>query len=811
MTMIRELTVDLLDDAVGIDNTAPQFGWKLRSEERNFIQEAYQIRVCDRFTNTVLWDSGKVNSEESSFISYKGKQLQSRQCCEWNVRVWDRSGQDTGWSESAFFEMGLLHQEDWKAMWIEPVQREVQKEPVFDMQRQLEEHGEEAVHERLNPCQFCRREIIVEKSIQKARIYATAHGVYELQLNGKKAGNLELAPGFTSYSKCLQYQTYDITELLHLGTNVVGIILADGWYAGRIGMIGDSAQYGNKLGALLQIEIDYEDGSSVIIGSDKNFVSSTGEYLYSDLYIGEKADYRLQMEGWSEPGFDAAHWMPVECADYGYDNLYAQMGEPVRVVDERDAVSVRKTPRGELVLDFGQVVAGRVRLEAEGEAGTEIILEHSEVLDKEGNYLNNIVGRNKDQRDIFILKGKGEEILEPKFTFHGFRYVKVSGYPGELKKEAAKAIVLSSDMKKNGTFECSDSRLNRLQKNIFHSQQGNMISIPTDCPQRERAGWTGDIQIFAPTACHNMKMYSFLKRWLRNVRMEQYDNGGIPNIVPFIPSYNSFADGEQMPASAGWGDACVIVPWVLYEQYGSKEVLRENYQTMKKWVEYIRTSAENGCSPEIDPEDYERMERQKYLWNTGQNLGDWLIPSLVKDASVENMLKCSSLTQEYISSCFYVYSAEILSKAAAVLGRKEDQQYYSELAEKVRRAFSDEYIKEDGYLGGISAIKPGYRKIRIAPHIDCGLTSVRTERETVYGRIVSGWKLNNTHVEIDVTVPENTTAEIVLPGAAGVRIQESGIRLETVQNILVSPDTGNENLVCEVGSGTYQFCYPKRA
>ena len=218
MTMIRELTVDLLDDAVGIDNTAPKFGWKLRSEERNFIQEAYQIRVCDRFTNTVLWDSGKVNSEENSFISYKGKQLQSRQCCEWNVRVWDRSGQDTGWSESAFFEMGLLHREDWKAMWIEPVQREVQKEPVFDMQRQLEEHGEEAVHERLNPCQFCRREIIVEKSIRKARIYATAHGVYELQLNGKKAGNLELAPGFTSYSKCLQYQTYDITELLHLGT-----------------------------------------------------------------------------------------------------------------------------------------------------------------------------------------------------------------------------------------------------------------------------------------------------------------------------------------------------------------------------------------------------------------------------------------------------------------------------------------------------------------------------------------------------------------------------------------------------------------
>ncbi len=798
------------------------------------------------------------------------------------------------------------------------------------MQNQLEEHGEESAEERLNPCQFCRREFAVENQVKRARVYITAHGIYQLRLNGKKAGDLELTPGFTSYSKYLQYQTYDVTEMLHPGTNVIGIILADGWYAGRIGMIGDSAQYGDKLGALLQLEIDYADGSSVTIGSDERFVSSTGEYLYSDLYIGEKVDYRLCKTGWSEPGFDMANWTAVECVDYGYHNLAAQLGEPVRAVEERPAVSVIKTPKGELVLDFGQVVAGRVRLEAEGEAGTEIILEHSEVLDKDGNYLNNIVGRNKDQRDIFILKGDGKEILEPTFTFHGFRYVKVCGYPGKLTKEAAKAIVLSSNLKKNGGFECSDARLNRLQQNIFYSQQGNMISIPTDCPQRERAGWTGDIQIFAPTACHNMNMYSFLNRWLRSVRLEQYENGGIPNIVPFIPSYNSFGDGEPMPASAGWGDACVIVPWVIYEQYGNIEVLRENYQTMKKWVEYIRISAENGCAPDVDPKDQERVERQKYLWNTAQNLGDWLIPSLVKVASVENMMKCSALTQEYISSCFYVYSAEILSKAAAVLGRKEDQQYYSELVEKVRRAFSDEYIKEDGYLGdyqgvyvmalqfemaapekrkllikrlaelirnngyrldtgfvstpflldvlckngcqemayrllfqnqcpswlyevehgatsiwenwnavnpdgttlpvsynhyafgcvgewmyrylgGINAVKPGYRKIRIAPHVDCGLTNVRTECETVYGRIVSSWRLDDSQVEINVTIPENTTAEIILPGAAGLPVRESGVLLETSQDVNISKETGNGDIVCEAGSGIYQFYYQKKS
>ena len=407
-----------------------------------------------------------------------------------------------------------------------------------------------------------------------------------------------------------------------------------------------------------------------------------------------------------------------------------------------------------------------------------------------------------------------------------------------------------------------------------------MISIPTDCPQRERAGWTGDIQIFAPTACYNMRMYSFLNRWMKNVRLEQYDNGGIPNIVPSIPSYNSFNGGEQIPASAGWGDAVVIVPWVLYEQYGNIETLRENYPAMKKWVEYIRICAESGCAPDIYPNDQKRMERQKYLWNTGQNLGDWLIPSLVADGSVENMLKCSYLTHEYVKADGYlgdfqgVYVMALKFHMVSIEKQKKvlncliqqiiDNEYrldtgfvstpflldvlcehgYQQLAYKLffqNKCPSWLYEIEHGattiwenwkailpdgtvlpvsynhyafgcvgewmyrYLGGIHAAQPGYKKIRIAPHIDCGLSYVKSQHESVFGMIQSEWTIAGNQVNINIQIPENTTAEIVLPKAKGAQVKESGILLSNKPSICVyekQPD-----MLCKVGSGNYRFCY----
>lgn len=681
---------------LGLDSKNPLFSWNIQSDTKCFRQSAYQLCVYDADSMTLLWDTGRVQDDASCFIPYCGIPLQSRQKCSWRVRIWDNSGNVIPWSEFSGFEMGLLSKHDWKARWIEPSQKDVQPEPAFDMQHQLENHEEASGAVRLNPCLFCRKTFNIKKPVKKARVYASAHGIYTLYMNDKKIGDAELTPGFTSYKKYLQYQTYRVEDYLTEGENVIGVILADGWYAGRIGMIGDSIQYGNRLAALIQLEILYSDGTSEVICSDKTFLSSPGNILYSDLFIGEKIDNRINMEHWCSTSFSSIDWTPAEEKNYGYDNLKAQYGGTVKVIQEIPAVNILTTPSGETVIDFGQVIAGRIRLIASGNPGDEIILEHSEVLDRDGNFLNNINGRCKDQRDIFILSGTRDEILEPQFTFHGFRYVKVTGYPGKLTREKAVALFLSSDMEQTGKFTSSDKNLNRLTENILYSQRSNLISIPTDCPQRERAGWTGDIQIFAPTACFNTDMYTFLKRWLRNVRAEQMENGGIPNIVPYIPSYNIFNGGAHLPASAGWGDAITIVPWVLYQKYGDIGILAENYDAMKKWLLYIQHCAETEdieVSEEITPE---AKNRHIYLWNAGNNLGDWLIPSIMKDASVENMLKCSLETKEYISTCFYARSAEILAQTAELLGEREDASYYSNLTSHIRKAFFEEYIDTNG-------------------------------------------------------------------------------------------------------------------
>ena len=554
MNLIVNLTVDHMKSPLGIDSKNPLLSWNIQSDTKGFCQTGYQICVYDADSEALLWDTGHVQEDTCCFVPYHGVLLHSRQKCKWRVRVWDNQGNAIPWSDFAVFEMGLLDISDWKARWIEPLQKDVQPEPPFDMQHQLEKHEDSSGALRLNPCLFCRKNFNIEKPVKEARVYASAHGIYTLYINDKKIGDDELTPGFTSYKSYLQYQTYRVEDNLTAGENVIGVILADGWYAGRIGMIGDSIQYGNRLAALIQLEILYRDGTKETICSDKDFLSSSGNILYSDLFIGEKRDNRLNMDCWCSASFPTDGWTPTVEKDYGYSNLRAQYGEPVKIIEKITAVNILTTPSGETVIDFGQIIAGRVRLMVSGHPGDEIILEHSEVLDKEGNFLNNINGRCKDQRDIFILRGTPDEILEPQFTFHGFRYVKVTGYPGKLTPEKAVALFLSSGMKQTGEFTTSsDKNLNRLNKNILYSQRSNMISIPTDCPQRERAGWTGDIQIFAPTACFNTDMYAFLKRWLRNTREEQMENGGIPNIIPYIPSYNIFNGGKQLPASAGWG------------------------------------------------------------------------------------------------------------------------------------------------------------------------------------------------------------------------------------------------------------------
>ncbi|HEX2986319.1 MAG TPA: glycoside hydrolase family 78 protein [Caproiciproducens sp.] len=700
---IVHLTTEHRINPVGIDIKIPRLSWETRSSDRNVFQNAYQILVAlsedDLQRNRPVWNSGKVISEQSIDCAYEGPAPESRQRYYWKVRIWVQNGNVSDWSEPAFWETGLLSKSDWKAQWVEPDLPPIEAErySLAELMGMQQTGKMSEIKHTLRPCPMLRGTFSADKKVKRARLYATAHGVYRLELNGKRVGDSDFAPDFTPYDSILQYQTYDVTELILNGENAVGAVIGVGWYAGNIGITGDNCQYGDRPAFLMQLAIEYQDGSEQLVVSDRSFRFADGPWQYSDIFVGEKYDARLEQEGWSRPGFDDSGWEPVRTADYGYGNLVAQYGDSVLKVDEIAPADVLTTPKGETLLDFGQVIAGRVVMRVFGSAGTTVTLEHAEILDDDGSYLFNIRGLHKDQKDIYVLKGGCEEVYEPCFTFHGFRYVRITGYPGTVKAENFTAVVLSSLTDKTGSFECSDERLNRLQKNIQWSQLANMISIPTDCPQRERAGWTGDIQVFAPTACYNMDVQSFLTRWLRAVAVEQTPDGQVPIVVPFIQSFREISNSSfGAISSSGWGDACIIVPWALYLAYGDTGVLRENYDTMVKWVAYIQKTAEENIPDELKGQlTPEQRERQKYLWNTGFHFGDWLLPSLSGDLKTMNG---AFATKELVSTCFYAYSAGLLAKIAEVLGKEDDRRRYSELNVEIRRAYAEEYLSPDGRL-----------------------------------------------------------------------------------------------------------------
>jgi len=935
---VLNLKVESQSNPIGIDCEKPRFSWVISSDRRGVAQTAYQIVIALSSEQLMeqkdyVWDSGCVLSDQSIYVEYEGLKLQSRQRYYWKVRVWDEGGNVSQWSEVAYWEMGLLSSEDWVAQWIEPDQLAVHREIDLNLMEAINSQ-EITDTSRLHPCQLLRKTFVISKQVKRATMYATAHGVYTLELNGRKVGNQELTPEFTTYEKYLQYQTYDVTKQLIEGTNVIGAILGDGWYAGRIGLIGSSCQYGDKLALLLQLEIVFEDGSQFTVTSDREFVSTTAHLLYSDLFIGEKIDARLYPHGWSSSNFNDSAWKRVSVVTHSYDQLVAQYGEAVRIVKELPVQAIIQTPKGETVIDFGQVIAGRVRMRVSGDAGTEVILEHSEVLDQDGNFFNNNKGRFKDQKDVYILSGEGEEVFEPVFTFHGFRYVKITGYPNnKLNPDDFTALVLSTDMNLTGYFECSDERLNQLQRNIVWSQIGNMISIPMDCPQRERAGWTGDIQVFAPTACFNMNMDAFLTRWMRNVMLDQTSNGEVPNIIPYHDS-NRKADlqlGGRI-SSAGWGDAVLIVPWSLYQAYGNIDILQECYQSMVKWVSFMEKCASEEFPTDRAELDDGQLERQKYLWNTGFHFGDWLLPSVSTglNGSEPNPILSALATKEVVATCFYAYSTELLSQIAAKIGKLADAERYQELSKKIKMAFQEEYllpdgqfsadyqgiyvlalqfqmvseewrtavfnrliqliennqyrldtgfvsvpflldvlcenkridiaykllyqteapswlyevehgattiweawdaIRPDGYvskmsynhyafgcvgdwmyrrIAGIRKLSPGYKHIEIKPGLESGLQYAKASYQSLYGEIISEWKLTPAGYEHDVTIPANTKARIILPIEDNGIVLESNVLLEQALGI-ISFAAQEQYIHIEAGSGTYHFQMIKKS
>lgn len=687
------LTVERLFEPLGVWTPRPRFGWRL-DDATTADQTAYELEVRDALTGQLVAATGKVGSAQSHSVVIPGTELSSRTPYTWRVRVWGEGHEASEWSASTF-ETTLLDESEWgEAQWVEPAQEPVTAEEVLSIDAQQTGAAVADLESRLHPSPLVRQRLVLDVVPQRARLYITAHGVYEVTVNGQQVTDEVLAPGYDEYQERLSYQTYDVTPHLRVGENVVGIRLADGWWAGRISFTGSSINYGDTLGVLWRLDGDRQ----VLATSDGTARSSFGEIRYSDIFIGEKVDARLAVPGWDTAGFDDSSWSEVRAGAGGKATLVPFIGEPVRRVGEIRDPQVLRTPAGELIVDLGQNIAGRVRLTARGEAGTTIVLEHTEALDRDGNFQQNIMGRNKDQTDVWVLAGDGEETFEPRFTYHGFRYARVNGYPGDLAPEDVVGIVISSDLSQTGRFRTSDARINRLHDNVVWSQRANFFSTPTDCPQRERAGWTGDIQVFARAAMNNARVDLFLERWLANVRAAQTDAGVIPMIVPNTPSF-AFSMGQLGDTSSGWGDAITIVPLALYERYGDPQVLAENYDAMRKWVDWTRAQAQQGV-----PEKYEELaaddpvrKRQSLLWNTGFHFGDWLVPSTITDEPT-SMMVAAALTGALFGSAYHYHSVSNLAQVAQILGDHDTAHEHRELAARIKEAYIAEYVQDDGRL-----------------------------------------------------------------------------------------------------------------
>ncbi len=516
------------------------------------------------------------------------------------------------------------------------------------------------------PCPHLRREFDVPGEVSSARLYITALGAYQAEINGLRVSEDVLRPGWTSYRHRLCYQTYDVTTTVRAGANAIGVVLADGWARGNLGFRPRRNRYTERLALLAQLEITLTDGREVRVVSDGSWRASTGPVLASDLYNGETYDARREMPGCSSPGFDDGEWESVK--PFAWDaKLVPPVGPPVRRIETVDPVAVTMSPSGKTILDFGQNLVGRLRMRVAGETGTQIILRHAEILE-DGELFTKAL-RFAEATDRYTLKGDGTEEWEPGFTFHGFRYAEVDGWPGEIKAGDLQAVVCHSDMQRAGWFRCSNDDINRLHENIVWSLRGNFLDIPTDCPQRsERLGWTGDIQVFAPTACLLYDVRGVLQSWLADLAADQLPDGGVPAVIPDVAS-------EDFPASssgAGWADAAVLVPWTLYQHYGDPGVLAVQYDSMRAWVEHVRGIAGD-----------------KLVWDNGFQYGDWLDPASPPDKPYN-----ARADRHLVATAYFARSTEVLSRAAAVIGHHDDAREYGLLATRIKEAFRARYAPD---------------------------------------------------------------------------------------------------------------------
>lgn len=647
---VRPVTFDHLPGALGIGTPTPRISWKA-SAEAGWTQDAYQLAVT---TSEGTWTSERVDSPESVLVPWPAAPLASAQRADVSVRVWGGGQEEPSeWSPASAVETGLLNAGDWTATPISPSWEE---DPDADRRPPL-----------------LRRSFTLRRPVASARLYVTAHGLYEMEINGSRVGDDALSPGWTVYGKRLRYYTYDVTGQLAEGENALGAWLGDGWYRGRIGFNGGHANlYGDKVALLAQLHVTHDDGSVTVVGTDQSWKASFGPILSSSLYKGESFDARELADGWSRPGFDDSGWRPVVGVERDPATLVAPEGPPVRCTGDVSPVSVRTSPSGKLLLDFGQNLVGRLQITVSGQAGSVVTLRHAEVLQDGELYTRPL--RGADATDRYTLAGAGTETWEPRFTLHGFRYAEIDGWTGADVAENVVARVYHTDMERTGWFECSDPDLNRLHDNVLWSMKGNFVDIPTDCPQRdERLGWTGDIQVFAPTASFLYDCSGMLSSWLKDVAAEQLADGTVPWYVPVIPGGNYWT---PIRPGAVWGDVAVLTPWALYERFSDAKVLADQYGSAKAWVDLL-----------------DSLAGESHLWDTGFQLGDWLDPTAPPEDPTQAMTD-----KHLVASAYFAWSARHLAKAAGVLGKADDELHYLELARAAAEAFAGKYILPDGRM-----------------------------------------------------------------------------------------------------------------
>lgn len=885
---IENLRCEYLCNPLGIDELNPRLSWEMgsggqKSEVRGQKQTAYRILVADsreelKKDKGNLWDSRKVISADSAQIEYAGKKLSSFQFCFWKVKIWDETGVESGWSDTARWSIGPLARNDWQGKWISYPVGAVKDSP------------------------YLRKDFSITKKIKRATLYATAKGLYEAYINGAKVGNDVFTPGWTDYNKRLYFNTYDITSFLKKGKNAIGSILGEGWYKGPIGFMGRMNIYGATVQCLFNVKIEYSDGSNDSINTDETWKSSLGPVLQSTFLWGENYDARQELGAWNTPGYNDTNWQKVNAVKldetYWDNSVFAHVNrpdliqaypcEPVQCTGILHPIELWQSVPGSWIFDLGQNFAGRAKLRVKAKAGTTIRLRFGEMVNPDKTlYVENL--RSAISTDTYICKGEGVEEWEPQFTFHGFRYVEVTGLTEKPKQNTITGIVLGSATTRVGHFSCNDLMVNQLYSNLVWTQRANFLEIPTDCPQRdERLGWTGDAQAYIRTAVCNMDIAAFFKKWLVDLEDTQQTDGAVANIAPAAIEINK--------ADAAWGDAMTICPWTIYQCYGDTRILEKHYPAMKKWVAYLEYTSD------------------KLIRSKTHCFGDWL--------SIN-----AATPNEVIQTAFFAYSAKLTANSAKVLKKFKDAQKYEKLFEDIKKAFCKKYVKKDGrvfgdtqtayvlalhfdllpddmkpkavkhlvadlkkkkdhlstgfvgtpYLlhvltkyghldlayklllnktypswlysvvngattiwerwngwkdgegcgdanmnsfshyaygsvgewmfntvAGIDCLAPAFRKIKINPQPGKGITQAAAEYNSIYGKVFSSWTLKKEVLKLDVAIPPNTTAEVVIPSGKKKHITESGIELSQAAGIKVVAENAQQ-ITLEIGSGNYVF------